>query len=73
MRAPSPEYKPTLFDRHGPDAGLRLRAAGYSMMVFLLSASYGSWLPRIDLGLLGDALRCLPSSRLRFLAFSPIG
>ncbi|MEO7713124.1 MAG: hypothetical protein ABIV10_09410 [Gemmatimonadaceae bacterium] len=27
-------YKPTMFDRHGPDAGLRLKAGGYALMTF---------------------------------------
>lgn len=27
-------YKPTLFDRHGPDAGLRLKAGGYALITF---------------------------------------
>lgn len=27
-------YKPTMFDRHGPDAGIRLRAYAYGLMVF---------------------------------------
>ncbi len=31
-------YKPTLFDRHGPDAGLRLKAGGYALMTFALMA-----------------------------------
>lgn len=29
-------YRPTLFDRHGPDAGLRLKAAGYASLAFAL-------------------------------------
>lgn len=53
MRAPSPEYKPTLFDRHGPDAGLRLRAAGYSMMVFLLTCVVWFLVATQRLGLVG--------------------
>ena len=31
------EYKPTLFDRHGPAAVDRLRIAGYAVMVFALT------------------------------------
>jgi hypothetical protein len=29
-----PSYKPTFLDRHGPDGALRIRAAGYGVMVF---------------------------------------
>jgi hypothetical protein len=29
-----PPYKPTMFDRHGPDAGGRMRAFAYGSMVF---------------------------------------
>lgn len=31
-----PEYKPTLFDRHGPDAANMLIAGGYGVMTFLI-------------------------------------
>ena len=37
----TPEYKPTLFDRHGPDAGGYMRAAAYSMLVFGISITVG--------------------------------
>jgi len=33
----SHEYKPTLFDRYGPDAGNMIRAAGYGVMGFGLT------------------------------------
>lgn len=33
------EYKPTFFDRHGPDAGHMIRAWGYGLMVFGLVSS----------------------------------
>jgi len=32
------EYKPTLFDRHGPDAGRRLKLTGHALPIFLLSS-----------------------------------
>ena len=31
---PPSSYKPTLFDRHGPDAGIRVKAFSYGLMVF---------------------------------------
>jgi hypothetical protein len=33
-----PQYSPTMFDRHGPDAGRRVMLTGYALPVFLLSA-----------------------------------
>lgn len=41
MRADPPQYKPTLFDRHGPDAGGYVRTAAYGLMVFGLSMTGG--------------------------------
>lgn len=47
VRTPSPEpvpgepprrYNRTLFDRHGPDAGTRITAAGYAVVVFALTS-----------------------------------
>jgi tetratricopeptide (TPR) repeat protein len=35
--SPKAEYKPTLFDRHGPDGGLRVQAFAYGLMVFGLT------------------------------------
>jgi hypothetical protein len=39
------EYKPTLFDRHGPDAGHILQAWGYGLLIFGLTT--GTLLARI--------------------------
>jgi tetratricopeptide (TPR) repeat protein len=36
------EYKPTLFDRHGPDAGNMVRAYAYGLMVFGMSITGGA-------------------------------
>jgi tetratricopeptide (TPR) repeat protein len=37
-----PEYKPTLFDRYGPDAGDMVRAYSYGLMVFGISITGGA-------------------------------
>src|SRR5215213_2433485 len=34
---PQPEYKPTFFDRHGPDAGTYVRAIGAGVIAFLMT------------------------------------
>src|SRR5215216_38875 len=34
---PPPEYKPTFFDRHGPDAGTYVRAIGAGVIAFLMT------------------------------------
>ena len=41
VREPS-EYKPTLFDRHGPVAGLYIKAAGHGVLAFVLTLSVTS-------------------------------
>jgi tetratricopeptide (TPR) repeat protein len=38
------EYKPTYFDRHGPDAGGHLKALSYGFMVFGITITAGSLL-----------------------------
>jgi len=37
-----PEYKPTFFDRHGPVAGLYIKAAGHGILAFVVTLSVTS-------------------------------
>jgi hypothetical protein len=37
VQSPLPEHRPDVSDRRGPDAGISLRAAGYGVMVCLLT------------------------------------
>ena len=46
-------YQPTLFDRHGPDAGLRLKAAGFASIAFALLGVMWYVLATQQLGLHG--------------------
>jgi hypothetical protein len=50
---PSDRYKTTMFDRHGPDAGMRLRTAGYAAMMFVLTSAMWYLLATRRLGLTG--------------------
>jgi tetratricopeptide (TPR) repeat protein len=50
--AESGEYKPTWFDRNGPDAGTKLRAYAYGAMVFGITMSAGSF-AGVPLGFVG--------------------
>jgi hypothetical protein len=42
MRADPPKYRPTLFDRYGPEAGVHMNAAAHSVMVFAISLTGGA-------------------------------
>jgi tetratricopeptide (TPR) repeat protein len=41
MRADPPEYKPTIFDRLGPVAGIYMHAVAYAVLVFAMSVVGG--------------------------------
>ena len=52
-RKPPDPYRPTLFDRHGPEAALHLKAGRYAAMVFLVTAAMWYTVATRRLGLMG--------------------